>query len=243
MADSVDRRRRRFCGGCLSAAALAGILPRRGLAAQGDLAPYARARLVDRHGQPVRVADLAGATSYLFAYPYVSTPCFLIDLGRRLDAPVTLETRDGDPYQWRGGVGPGRSVVAFSAICSHRMTHPSRQVSFINYHPAESAAEDGSGAGVIHCCSENSIYDPAAGGRVLSGPAPEPLAAIALEYDPATDGLTAVGAYGGTLFQRFLDAFGPRLALEHGGERYSAPMRDATPVMTLEEYSRVEMHC
>ncbi len=242
MSDSVDRRRRRFCGGCLSAAALAGGMPVTGWGARGPLASYPRATLVNRFGDPVQLSSLQAGTSYVFAYPYVSTPCFLLDLGRPLQDGVQLETRDGAPYQWQGGVGPRRSVVAFSAICSHRMTHPSRQVSFINYRPGES--EPGaSGAGVIHCCSENSIYDPAAGGRVLSGPAPEPLAAIALDYEPASDSLNAVGAYGGTLFQQFLEQFGSRLALEYGGSRFSDAAGEATTVMTLEEFSRVQTHC
>lgn len=242
MSDSVDRRRRRFCGGCLSAAALAGSVPVTGWGARGRLASYPRATLVDRLSDPVRLSSLQAGTSYIFAYPYVSTPCFLLDLGRPLQDGVELETRDGDPYRWRGGVGPRRSVVAFSAICSHRMTHPSRQVSFINYRSPES--EPGpSGVGVIHCCSENSIYDPATGARVLSGPAPEPLAAIALDYDPASDTISAVGAYGGTLFQRFLDEFGSRLALEYGGSRFSDAAGEATTVMTLEEFSRVQTHC
>ena len=197
---------------------------------------------MDRLGNPLQLSSLQAGTSYVFSYPYVSTPCFLLDLGRPLRDSVQLETRDGAPYQWQGGVGPRHSVVAFSAICSHRMTHPSPQVSFINYRPQES--EPGpSGVGVIHCCSENSIYDPATGARVLSGPAPEPLAAIALDYDPASDTLNAVGAYGGTLFQQFLDKFESRLALEYGGSRFSAPAGEATTVMTLEEFSRVQTHC
>ena len=242
MSDSVDRRRRRFCGGCLSAAALAGTLPGGAWGTRGPLASYPSARLVDRHHRPVKLSALEAGTSYVFAYPYVATPCFLLDLGRPLEGGVELETRDGDPYRWQGGVGPRRSVVAFSAICSHRMTHPSRQVSFINYRPQESEAGP-SGAGVIHCCSENSIYDPATGARVLSGPAPEPLAAIALDYDPDSDSVSAVGAYGGTLFQQFLETFGSRLALEYGGSRFSESAGSATTVMTLEEFSRVQTHC
>jgi len=42
---------------------------------------------------------------------------------------------------------------------------------------------------VIHCCSEHSQYDPAEGARVVAGPAPQPLAAILLDHDPASDAL------------------------------------------------------
>jgi Rieske Fe-S protein len=121
--------------------------------------------------------------SYVFHYPYVTTPCFLIDLGAPAEAGAELETSDGRPYRWTGGVGPGRSIVAFSAICAHRMSYPTRNVSFIDYRHkpmnTEAAGDDWWSRGqVIYCCSEGSVYDPSDGARVLAGPAPQPLAAV-----------------------------------------------------------------
>jgi Rieske Fe-S protein len=109
--------------------------------------------------------------------PYVTTPCFLIDLGAPAEAGAELETSDGRPYRWSGGVGPGRSIVAFSAICAHRMSYPTRNVSFIDYRHkpmnTEAAGDDWWSRGqVIYCCSEGSVYDPSDGARVLAGPAP-----------------------------------------------------------------------
>lgn len=52
------------------------------------------------------------------------------------------------------------------------MTHPGPDASFISYHPA--GRHEPEDRGVIHCCSENSIYDPFNGAQVLSGSAPDP---------------------------------------------------------------------
>jgi Rieske Fe-S protein len=74
-------------------------------------------------------------------------------------------------------------------FCSHQLTYPTRQISFISYRERSTASRI-SKPNMIHCCSEHSEYDPAAGARVLGGPAPQPLCAILLEYDAATDALT-----------------------------------------------------
>ena len=99
----------------------------------GELVPAERARLVDADGNTLTPDALTVGQSYVFHYPYVTTPCFLIDLGLPAEPGAELETSDGRPYRWSGGVGPGRSIVAFSAICAHRMSYPTRKVSFIDY--------------------------------------------------------------------------------------------------------------
>lgn len=243
MAQRFDPKRRRFVGLCTTAIIAGGGLRGLARAASQPLAHYPRVRLAWPDGAPLRLAELERGVNYVFSYPYVSTPCFLLNLGRPLFDPVRLETRDGEPYTWRGGVGPRHAVVAFSAICSHKMTHPAPEVSFISYHADRTHGLSSEGAGVIHCCSEGSIYDPAAGARVLDGPAPEPLAAIALDYAAGQDAVTAAGAYGGTLFDRFLGAFGSRLALEFGPDRFDRLVTGTTAAMRLDEYSRVQMRC
>ena len=133
---------------------------------------------------------LEAETNYVFHYPYAGTPCFLLKLARPVTIAATLRREDGATYAWEGGVGPGRAVVAFSAICAHKLAYPTRDISFIRYQPQKSATSD---AHVIHCCADHSVYDPANGARVLAGPAPQPLAAILLDYDPASDGLVGAG--------------------------------------------------
>jgi Rieske Fe-S protein len=240
VASRFDSGRRRICGGLAASVALAASLPRL-LGATTHRSFPSRTLVHPGPGaQPFRATELQPGRNYVFAYPYVSTPCFLLDLGEPLTEPVTLETRDGQRYRWQGGAGPNRSIVAFSAICPHRMTHPAPSVSFISYRPSPSGPP---GEGIIKCCSENSRFDPRRGARVLSGPAPEPLAAIALAYDPAGDRLTATGAYGGLLFERFLAQFEGRLALDYGPERFARLVAGDCPVYALEDYSRVNMQC
>lgn len=205
---------------------------------------FARVALQDRRGRPITVDALETERDYLFFYPYVCTPCFLLRLARPTE-PVELETAAGEAYRWRGGVGPERSVVAFAAICSHRLTYPAEAVSFIGYRKNPVGFLDGQRvewrAAVIQCCSEHSLYDPAAGARVLAGPAPQPLASIALEID-TTGALYATGVYGGMLYERFFQRFGFQLEMEFGS-RARTPVEQAATVQPLGEYSRIQIQC
>ena len=197
---------------------------------------YAPARLVDaRDREQVRLDSLEVGETYLFHYPYVSTPCFLIDLGRPVAARGDLQTEDGQRYRWRGGAGPNRSVVAFSAICAHRMSHPARSVSFIDVEGGQVAD--------LFCCSENSVYDPATGCSVLGGPAPQPLAAIDLEYDAASNGLIATGTVGGEMFQPYFAQFGDRLVLEYRRADIDQAVGSESRLMRLRDYTRHTIAC
>jgi Rieske Fe-S protein len=202
---------------------------------------YARAKLVAASGAPLRASALTPGRNYIFHFPYRATPCFLLDLGRPTAIDVVLRTEAGAEYRWPGGVGPRRSIVAYSAICTHRLTHPTRQISFISYR--EKPGADASRASVIHCCSEHSEYDPASGSRVLGGPAPQPLAAILLEHDATTDGLAAVGTLGGEVFDRFFEQFEFRLAMENGTGRTRQHAGREIVVTALENYCRQQVRC
>jgi Rieske Fe-S protein len=201
---------------------------------------YDRVRLVDVHGAPVKARALVAETNYLFAYPFVGTPCFLLNLGRPVAAAATLRREDGTTYAWGGGVGPSRAIVAFSAICAHKLAYPTREVSFIRYQPQRSATSD---AQVIHCCADHSVYDPASGARVLAGPAPQPLAAILLDYDPATDELAALGTVGTEQFDAFFRKYEFKLALDHGPARAQRPVGTTTVVRELAQYCKQTIQC
>jgi arsenite oxidase small subunit len=229
-------RRREFIKFC--AATAAGGAP--AIAADARPRFYTRAKLVGEGGAPLRAKAIPARRNLIFHYPYASTPCFLLNLGRPAAASVVLKTEAGESYEWRGGVGAARAVVAYSAICAHKLTYPTRDISFISFR-AEKSARNKFG-NVIHCCSEHSQYDPAAGGRVLAGPAPQPLAAILLEHDPASDELTAVGTLGGEMFDAFFEKYAFRLALESGGELRRA-VAVAAPVTALEDYCRQQVKC
>jgi Rieske Fe-S protein len=203
---------------------------------------YSRARLADEAGRPLRAAELVVDRNYIFHYPFEGTPCFLLNLGRPTVRDVALKTEGGAAYRWTGGVGPQRAIVGFSAICAHRLNYPTPQVSFISYRDKASASATAR-ANLIHCCSEHSEYDPAAGAKVVAGPAPQPLSAILLEHEPKSDGLVAVGTLGGELFDAFFARFEFKLAMEPGGGRARQPVGDRATVRELQNYCRQQIRC
>jgi len=229
--------RRDFIKLCAAAAVVSGPAA---VAADATPRTYARSRLVDEKGAPLKGKRIPANTNLIFHYPYASTPCFLLNLGRPARANTPLKTADNRPYVWTGGVGAQRSVVAYSAICAHKLTYPTRDISFISFRPEKSARNRH--ANVIHCCSEHSQYDPAEGGRVLAGPAPQPLAAIMLDYDAASDELYAVGTLGGEMFNDFFEKYAFKLQLEHGNA-VKAPVGNACVVQQLDNYCKQQVKC
>lgn len=248
MAKKSGLKRRTFVKLCASAAAMITASPR--LLAQdgGTVRRYQRTKLVDVEKKPIRVADLEEGENYLFHYPFISTPCFLLNLGQPTAQQTLLKTEDGRSYLWEGGVGPKRAVVAFSAICAHKMTHPARSVSFINYRHKpvnflDKEKNETKRESVIYCCSEKSVYDPARGARVLGGPAPQPLAAILLEYNETNGTLDAVGTYGGEMFNKYFKEFSFRLQLEYKVSDIRREVSSITPVVKLTDYCATQVLC
>jgi arsenite oxidase small subunit len=231
--------RRDFIGVCVAGAALS-IDPARAANLQPRF--YARVRLVDESQQPVRAATLAVNRNYIFHYPFAATPCFLLNLGKPTQQAVTLKTETGGDYAWPGGVGTQNSIVGYSAICAHRLSYPTRQISFISYRTAPGPSRL-THSNVIHCCSEHSEYDPATGARVLGGPAPQPLSAILLEHDKTNDQLYAVGTLGGEVFDAFFAKYEFRLALEYGDKRARQPVAGSAVVAELANYCRQQVQC
>jgi Rieske Fe-S protein len=228
--------RRGFIKFCAASAAALGSP---GVAADARAQFYSRARLVDEKGAPLRASAIPVNRNLIFHYPFAATPCFLLNLGKAVKPAAQLKTVAGEPYEWKGGVGAVRSVVAYSAICAHRLSYPTKEISFISYRVEKSARNRI--ANVIHCCSEHSQYDPAEGARVVAGPAPQPLAAILLEWNSATDEIHAVGTLGGEMFGEFFDKFGFRLQLEHGAPR--AAVSGFCVVQELDNYCKQQVKC
>jgi Rieske Fe-S protein len=227
--------RRDFVGFCA-----ASLVAPAALATDARAQLYSRAKLIDEKGAPLRAKAIPPNRNLIFHYPYASTPCFLLNLGRPAKASAQLKTVDNQPYQWTGGVGAQRAIVAYSAICAHRLTYPTREISFISFR-AEKSAGNKHGA-VIHCCSEHSQYDPAEGARVVAGPAPQPLAAILLEHDADTDEIHAFGTLGGELFNEFFEKYAFRLELELGANP-RVPVASTCVVQALENYCRQQVKC
>lgn len=227
----MDRRQfNALCTGLLAGAANAH-------AAAGQQHPYPVSHLRYEDGSDVTLASLAAGKAYIFGYPYVTTPCFLMRLGKSAPAKGS----------WPGGLDHDQSVVAFSAICSHKMSHPARPISYIAYRPVPISFQDASGIqqtreGLISCCSERSVYDPADAAAVVSGPAPVPLAAIALASDEQGR-LSAIGSVGPDQYERFLDKFGFRLAMEYGVTDVRARAAEMVVAVPADTFSHQQVLC
>ena len=232
-----DRRDVLQWAACLSAACLGVPLT----LAQGQAAlavhEYGRTLLVDPAGRPFRSRQLAAGEPHVFNYPFEATPVFLMALPAAA-APVELSDDKHQPYRSLRGSGPLRNIVAYSAICAHKLMYPTPEISFINIRKGQADEP----AHVVHCCGDNSRYDPTQGGKVISGPAPQPLAMIVLDWNAASDELHAVGALGGEMFQAFFEKYEMRLALERGAK---AKLRTAQTslVQTASSYSRQLQSC
>lgn len=232
--------RRCFIESCTAAAACvtAGAsLP--ALGADAKPHEYAPALLLDERGAPIRAASLRQKANYVFHYPFEATPVFLLDLGKPA-LPQSLSTKNGMAYGWPGGVGPRASIVAFSAICAHKLVYPTREVSFISFR--KTRAQKGVQNELIHCCAEHSQYDPARGAQVLSGPAPQPLCAVLLKHDPRADTLTAHATLGGELFDEFFRKYEMKLSLEVGPKAKNAVAGESV-VRELEKFCRNPIQC
>ncbi len=233
-------QRRDFMKVCAAGAAVGA----NDLFAAQDLKPrfYSRTLLTEEGGRPLRAASLVAGRNYIFHYPFESTPCFLLNLGKPTARSVQLKTEDGSTYEWAGGVGPDRAIVGYSAICAHRMSYPTPQISFIAYRE-QSTASGIMRPNTIHCCSEHSEYDPAAGAKVVGGPAPQPLAAVLLEHDAKSDSLHALGTLGGEMFNTFFAKFEFKLALDYGSSRTHQAVAGRTVVKELQQFCRQQVRC
>jgi Rieske Fe-S protein len=203
----------------------------------GEVQRHPRSLLVDAFGDPFAARALKVGEPHLFNYPFVACPVFLLAMDHAV-AAADLVTESHERYAAPAGVGPGRSIVAFSAICAHKLMYPTPALSFIGVRRGFA----GEPSQVIHCCGDNSRYDPAQGARVLAGPAPQPLAAVLLEWDARSDRLYAVGTQGGEMFKPFFEKYAFRLETELGA-RAKAVCGTTTVVKPAQAYSKQWQSC
>jgi arsenite oxidase small subunit len=231
----MERRSLMREAACVAGAwAASGALP---ALAVGAPQRYARSLLVNPFGDPIKASALKPGEAQLFNYPFVASPVFLLAFEREVK-PVGLQTEARQAYASPAGVGPRKGIVAFSAICAHHLMYPTAQISFIGLRKGF----EGEPAQVIHCCGDQSRYDPAAGARVLGGPAPQPLAAILLEWDARRDQLHAVGVQGGEMFPAFFEKYAFKLETELGS-RARALAGATAAVQPAAAYSRQWQTC
>lgn len=205
--------------------------------AAGEVQRHPRSLLVDPQGRPLPASRFGKGEAFLFNYPHTVSPVFLFAFEREV-MPAELVTADKQRYAAPGGVGATRSIVAFSAICAHKLMYPTAAVSFIGLR----SGGRGEPSHVIHCCGDNSRYDPLQGARVIDGPAPQPLAAVLLEWDARSDHLYAVGTRGGEMFDAFFEKYATKLELETGsGQR--KPSGATVVVQPAASYSKQWRSC
>jgi arsenite oxidase small subunit len=233
----ADRRRRELMrrAACVGGAWVAsGALP---VVAAGEVQRYPRSLLVDSNGNPWPARQLKMGEAFLFNYPYTASPVFLIAFEHEVK-PADLVTENRQRYIAPAGVGPNKSIVAYSAICAHKLMYPTTAISFIGLR----RGAGGEPSHVIHCCGDNSRYDPLRGARVIDGPAPQPLAAVLLEWDARSDQLHAVGTRGGEMFNAFFEKYIAKLELETGSG-LRTPSGPAVVVQTAASYSKQWRSC
>jgi arsenite oxidase small subunit len=233
--DDPGRRALMREAACVAGAwAASGALP----AVAGEPQRHPRSLLVDAFGDPFLARRVKPGEPHLFNYPFVAAPVFLMALDAAVAGGAALETEAHQRYTSPVGVGPAKSIVAFSAICAHKLMYPTPALSFIGVRKGFA----GEPAQVIHCCGDNSRYDPAQGARVMAGPAPQPLAAVLLEWDAKTDHLHAVGTRGGEMFKAFFDKYAFKLETELGS-RAQAASGATTVVQPASSYSKQWQSC
>jgi len=199
---------------------------------------YEKAQIVDASGNPIKVSALEKEVTYIFNYPYASTPCMLINLPEPTQQDITLKSEMGEEYIWKSGVGKERTVVAYSAICAHQLTHPTPNDSFIKYVPKSKPTMAYKKSGIIVCSSHMSAYDGGAGAKVLAGAASQPLAAVMLEV-AADETIWAVGVLGSDKFQDYFRAFKPEFKEFYSGIAQAKQLVSiSAKTVKLTEYSK-----
>jgi Rieske Fe-S protein len=199
---------------------------------------YEKAQIVDASGVPIKVSLLEKEVTYIFNYQFNSTPCMLINLSEPTQQEITLKSEMGEEYVWKSGVGNKRTIVAYSAICAHQLTHPTKNDSFIKYVPKGTPTMAYEKSGIIVCSSHLSAYDAGAGAKVLAGAALQPLAAVVLEI-AADDTIWAVGVLGSDKFQEYFRAFKPEFREFYGGVAEAKTLVSiSAKTVNLTEYSK-----
>lgn len=210
-------------------------------AADLPIAMYKKSLLTDSTGKPLWFDSIAKDAAYMFNYPFASTPNFLL----LLDLPVkkmTLSSNEGKSYDATGGIGGEKNLVAYSAICPHQWSYPTKEFSVINYYNKK---EPGCAQGVqlIKCCAHNSIFDPKVCGKKVEGPAENHLSMIVLEADEKEKKIYAVGVAGRNQFTEFFDLFKKELKAEYGSSANAKTEVEKSAVVRMDKYSANIIKC
>ncbi|MEA3372534.1 MAG: twin-arginine translocation signal domain-containing protein [Campylobacterota bacterium] len=199
---------------------------------------YERVQLVDGNGAPIKASQLKKEINYVFNYPHVGTPALLLNLEDATATDVKLTAETGEEYVWKSGVGKERSIVAYSAICSHQLAHPTPSDSFLQYVQKTKKTMAYDTGGVIVCSSHLSAFDAKAGAKRLSGPAVDALASVVIEVAD-DDSVWAVGVLGVDRFHDYFKSFKPEFKEFYGGKRKAKKLvKISAKTVVLNEYTK-----
>jgi len=197
---------------------------------------FEKVQLKDGEGNALKAAKLVKEENYFFMYPHAATPAIMVDLPEPAEQNVKLKSEDGVEYIFKGGVGAKGTVVAYSAICAHQLTHPQKSMSMFQYVPTTGKTLAYEKPGVFVCSSHLAAYDPRQGGKGVSGPIKQGLAQIVLEIDK-DDNIWAVAVLGPEKFQEFFDAFKQEHKAEFGRRGAKKLVATEAKVVPLTSYS------
>jgi Rieske Fe-S protein len=148
------------------------------------ISSYPKVQLIDVDGSPLTVSRVEAEYNvettqlYLFYYPLINEPNFLLNLYPATGTPNAGMTNGAQnvPY----GIGSNKSIVAYSAICQH-LGCPAPAIAF--YPPGTCPDTPGGRTFYIHCSCHGSTYDVTNSAANLTGPAVLPLPQVLLETD------------------------------------------------------------
>lgn len=211
------------------------------LAAEKELyKSYKKALLIKENGEPLKTSDLPPYTVLLFYYPFKSTPCYIINVGDKVES-TTLKLNNDKDYQFKGGIGKDKSIVAYSAICPHQWNYPNKDFSLFNYYPPTEKSATTGKSGVIQCCAHMSVFDVKKGGQVIEGPAELPLAYIELVEE--NENIYATAVVGPNQFEEFLDMYKSDLIELYGGFDKATEMVEKSVVIEVSKYVKEQIKC
>lgn len=197
---------------------------------------YEKVQLKDADGKPLKASALVKEEAYVFNYPHAATPALLVDLATATKKDVKLKADDGTEYIYSGGHGAKGTIVAYSAICPHSLTHPQKSMSMFNYVDEKGKTMSYEKGGVMVCTSHLSAFEPKEGGKVVGGPATQAIPAIVLEIDK-DDNIWAVAVLGPDKFQDFFSAFKQDLKKEYGRKGAKKLVKTEVKVQKLKNFT------
>ncbi|CAA6825750.1 MAG: Ubiquinol-cytochrome C reductase iron-sulfur subunit [uncultured Sulfurovum sp.] len=197
---------------------------------------YEKVQLKDKDGNPLKAASLVKEEAYVFNYPHAATPALLVDLATATKKDVKLKADDGTEYVYAGGHGANGTIVAYSAICPHSLTHPQKSMSMFNYVDEKGKTMSYTQGGVMVCTSHLSAFEPKEGGKVVGGPATQGIPAIVLEIDK-DDHIWAVAVLGPDKFQDFFSAFKQDHKKEYGRRGAKKLVKTEAMVQELKNFT------